>query len=218
MNHVNATPIHVPADDKETRRRAAVAVGKAYVGNPLWWLCLLTFTCLGGLLLESAWQSHRAQLGASWIALPLGGALICVVLGVAFVPLANAVTIYRAADLYYLDTGQARAAMATKRDKRRDALPGDLQGHTFGASPSGTRTGRTLAEQVRDDVHARGGRLTGTALPGMAKNYIKHGMVDDGRVAGLLIRVASKPRPDNRDDASATDRQSLSDPTEGITS
>ena len=155
MNNTNVTPVRVPVGDQTTRRRAAAAVGKAYIGHPLWWLCLLIFTGLSGLLVESAWQSYRAQLEAGWTALPLGGALICLIFGVVFVPVVNAVTIYRARDLHYLDTGRARAAMVTKPDNRRHALDGDAQAHTFGAWTRDKGAGSILGEWVRDQVHAQ---------------------------------------------------------------
>ena len=63
MNTVNSTPRHVPIDDHETRRRAAVAVGKAYIGHPLWWLAAGAFTGLAGLMIKSArWASIEAWL------------------------------------------------------------------------------------------------------------------------------------------------------------
>ncbi|HXH80031.1 hypothetical protein [Nocardioides sp.] len=113
-----------------------------------------------------AWETRNDELGTGWTTALVLLALACVAVGVFFVPLAMAHTISRAPDLYYLDTGASRAAMATKPDNRRG------------------------------EVHATGSRLTGTALPGMATTYIKLGMVDDGRIAGILVRVASKPRPE----------------------
>ncbi len=71
MNDTSVTPIRVPIDDKETRRRAAVAVGKAYIGHPMWWVNLILGTAPSVLLLESAWQAHRSQLGAAWTVLPV---------------------------------------------------------------------------------------------------------------------------------------------------
>lgn len=194
MNTTTVTPLRVPIDDTKTRRHAAAAVAKAYIGHPLWWLGLILFTGLTGLMLHSAWLSYDGQLGPDWTAVPLACALICLVFGAAFVPLANASTIYRARDLYYLDTGKARAAMATKPDNRRRQLPDDVQAHTFGAWPRHRGAGSVLGDWVRDQVHAQGGRLTATALPGTARAYKQRGMVDDGHTAFVLPRVASKPR------------------------
>lgn len=186
------TPTPVPTHDKATRRRAATTVARAYVGSLTFWTCLLVFSVLSALMIESAWTSYRNELGADLIAGSVVLAVVFLATGLLFVPLAMGLTIYRARELYYLDTGTARAALATKPDTRKNALPGDVHAHSFGAWPKKQNAGKVLGEWVRNDVHTRGGRLTGTALPGLAKTYMKHGMIDDGRTAIFLVRVASK--------------------------
>lgn len=188
------TPTRVSTCDKTTRRRAAGAVAKAYVGSLLFWVSLIAFGSLFTVMTTFAVQAYQDQTGAGVFSLWMLLALVCLALAFVYVPLATGVTIYRARNLYYLDTGTARAALATKPDRRKNALPGDVQAHTCGAWPKERGAGKTLGEWVRDDVHARGGRLTATALPHLAETYKKYGMTDDGRTAGFLVRVASKER------------------------
>jgi hypothetical protein len=106
---------------------------------------LILYTGFTGLLVKMAWQAHRDQFGASWTVSLAAGALVCVAFGVAYVPLVMALIIYRARDLYYLDTGRARPAMATRPDKRRHALSDDVQAHSFGAWPHGQRSRKRSA-------------------------------------------------------------------------
>jgi hypothetical protein len=48
MKDTIVTPVRGAAGDKRIRWRAAAAVGKASVGHPLWWLCLVVFIGLSG--------------------------------------------------------------------------------------------------------------------------------------------------------------------------
>jgi hypothetical protein len=189
-----AVPVQVDVNDRQTRRRAALAAGRAYVGHPLWWLVLVVFVGIGSWTAIGAWDAYRGHLSAQIVGFGTALALVCVVAGIVLVPVVIAGTIYRAKTLYYLDIGIARAAMATKPDSRAGALEGDIHAHTLGAFPKHKEAGGQLARWVRDCVHADGGRITGTALPGLARKYIENEMVDDGRTAGFLIRVASKAR------------------------
>lgn len=193
----NNTPTRVPTHDKTTRRRAATTVAKAYIGHQLHWVGLIVFGTLFGGLVDLTEQAYRAQVHPAFISLSIFTTLASLAMALLFLPLAMGLTIYLASDLYYLDTGTARAAMATKPDKRRNALPGDVQAHSLGAWPKKKKAGKPLGEWVRNEVHAQGNRLTATALPGLAKTYKKHGMIDDGRTARFLVRIASKPREDD---------------------
>lgn len=190
----NDTPTRVPSRDKATRRRAATTVAKAYIGHPLHWVGLIWFAAVSTWPATLAVEAHRDQFDATFTILFASLALAGLACGLALIPLLIGMTIYRARDLYYLDTGTARAALATKPDKRKNALPGDFQAHSFGAWPKKKKVGRALGEWVRSEVHAQGGRLTATALPGLAKTYKKHGMIDDGHTARFLVRVASRER------------------------
>lgn len=196
QNAIQATPVRVAAQDRHTRRRAGATVARAYVGHPVWWLSVVVFFALAAVAAETAVDAYgvRGVLGVGWLLVLVATVVLSVALGLFFVPVAMGTAIYRATDLFFLDTGAGRAALATKPDRRRGAMPGDIQAHSFGAWPKRTHAGTILGEWVREDVHARGGRVTGTALPGLAQTYLRHGMVDDGRTARFLIRVASKPR------------------------
>jgi hypothetical protein len=188
------TPI--AAGDRTTRRQAAYAVARAYIGHPLWWLALTLFAALGVWATIAAIDVTRG-LGL-WSPYALGTwlfALVSFTFAVAYVPGALGLSIYRARQLYYLDSGDARAALALRPAKLRDrrARPGDLHAHSFGAWPKDKHAGTRLGEAVRDQVHANGGRITGTALPAAAKRYVKRGMHDDGPVWHFLRRVVSLP-------------------------
>jgi hypothetical protein len=61
IKDTNVTPVRVAAGEKRTRRAAATAVGKAYVGHPLWWLCLVVFTGLSGPR-WTEWMTQAPQM------------------------------------------------------------------------------------------------------------------------------------------------------------
>lgn len=198
MTSTQSSQALVPVEDKQTRRRAAVAVGKAYRFSLVGWVNLVLF---GAISLWFATIAADCYRDFGWSLLTIGATALAVLSAcwaLFYVQLANAWVIYRAEGLYYLDNGQARAALALKPDedrrwRRRTRVAGDEHAHTFGAWPKGEGAGGALGAQVRDLVHARGGRVTGTAMPGLAKIYKEHDMVEVGRVAWFLIRIASVP-------------------------
>lgn len=161
------------------------------MGHPLWWAGLVIFTLVAWYCSHLAMQP--APEGAAWTNTVLWTlAAFSLALGIGLVPALMAVTIYRAPDLAYIDTGTARAALATRPSAWRNALPSDPQAHSFGATPKKKGAGKQLALWARDQTHVAGGRVTLTAMPFLANTYRRHGMVDDGRTAWVLRRMVSQ--------------------------
>ena len=190
-------PRHVERRDLRTRLTIARTIFLAHFGTTGHLLSLLAFGPLAFIGWQTAWLLLPPPPGSGLTGWPLGIACAALpTLGLIVYPLLIGLSVLGGKHVAYYDNGRARAAMALGRPARgRPALPGDLQGYSFGAWPKRRGAGKVLAEWVLDDIHASGGRLLGTAFPNRAKTYTDRGMVEDGRTAGYLVRVASKPAP-----------------------
>lgn len=184
----------VPAADRVTRRRtAAIAFWGFLVRDPVSWaLALIAVIPTVGVLgtAGEAWE-----VGLRWTA--VGITVVALLFELAFLatfPLLDAVVLYRAPHVLYLNNGHARAALAVKPDRRPHAQAGDLHGYVLAAWPPGHGAGMDLLSEVTAQVHRVGGRLTATAMPWLAPAYQRRGAVVEGRTWWGAVRVASRPR------------------------
>jgi hypothetical protein len=194
-NPVNAAPVDGPRwvgqDEKELRRRAWAVVARAYATSlSPWGMTLLAIT-LGVPI---------AVAGTRALGEPMNGtALIAVVAVVA--PLTWLASVVftgwltsRAPRLAVMRSGTAMAVLALKSDNRRGALLIDDLASGFSAWPKNQGAGERLGRWVVDAEHAAGRRVTGTTWPFLLEAYRRHGMVEDGRTAWFLPRIASRSR------------------------
>lgn len=119
--------------------------------------------------------------------------------GLLITPIVIAVGVYRAPlkpsrSLLYLRSPAAEAVVVLRADPRRGQLPGDQRADTLSAWPRGAGAGGQLRDWVVQDVHAKGGRITGTAVPWAVRKYYRGSYVD-GWTWPFLVRIASAPRP-----------------------
>lgn len=181
------SPAVVPATDKPARRTAARVVLFAYLTE--WRHLALFAAACGATGAIFGWALHFSA--APTAVLAAGGAVV----GAIYQATANAVLTYNAPTLdrelwLYLNptTGDA-SALLVQPDTRRGAASNERLASTFGSWPRGAGHGTILGNAVLAHHRLHDLRLTGTALPGTAKAYIRRGMVRSGSTNRLLWRV-----------------------------
>ncbi|GGO94097.1 hypothetical protein GCM10011584_34350 [Nocardioides phosphati] len=187
---MSTTPRILDRSDRPARRRAALTVAIAFATAPATWWLAGTVAIIYGAALLLFMTLTQAALAALAVALTVICGYALATAGVTYFTPRS-----RTTQLAYLETDRGRAATILRPDPRRGALPGDVQAAGAGAWPKHRGVGPQLGEWIRENVHEAGGRVTLTATPSRAQLYRAKGCVDDGRTAGFLIRLATKPRP-----------------------